>query len=130
VASNCFAQGVKISGLSGALDEVVAAAPGLLLPIAGTLTTALAFISGSGLGATSGLFSLFIEPALAHGFDLRKIAAVTALGAEAGRTMSPVSAVTLMSARLTGEEPFALVRRVALPIVCGLGAALACAAFS
>jgi hypothetical protein len=38
--------------------------------------------------------------------------------------------VTLLSARLTGEEPFTLVRRVAPPLLCGLGAALVWAALS
>jgi hypothetical protein len=33
--------------------------------------------------------------------------------------MSPVAAVVLMSASLTGTEPLALVRRVALPLLAG-----------
>jgi DcuC family C4-dicarboxylate transporter len=42
------------------------------------------------------------------------------IAAAAGRTMSPVAAVTLMSASLTGTNPLTLVRRVTVPLLLGL----------
>ena len=45
---------------------------------------------------------------------------VVALAAAAGRTMSPVAAVVLMCASLTGASPVALARRVAPPLLVGI----------
>jgi C4-dicarboxylate transporter, DcuC family len=42
------------------------------------------------------------------------------LGAAAGRTMSPVAAVVLMSAKLTGTDSFRLAKRVAGPLLVSL----------
>jgi DcuC family C4-dicarboxylate transporter len=53
-----------------------------------------------------------------------QVGAVVSLSAAAGRTMSPVAAVTLMCAALTGTDPLALVRRVALPLLAGILAVL------
>ena len=41
-------------------------------------------------------------------------------GSAAGRTMSPVAAVTLMCATLTGTNPFTLAKRVAVPLLVGV----------
>ena len=74
---------------------------------------AFAFLCGSGIAATKGLFDVFAESAVQHGFEPLEVGAVMAICADAGRTMSPVAAVTLMCARLTGTEPLELVKRVA-----------------
>ena len=42
------------------------------------------------------------------------------LGSAAGRTMSPVAAVTLMCGLLTGTNPFTLAKRVAVPLLVGV----------
>jgi DcuC family C4-dicarboxylate transporter len=42
------------------------------------------------------------------------------LGSAAGRTLSPVAAVTLMCAKLTDTTPFGLMARVALPLIGGI----------
>jgi DcuC family C4-dicarboxylate transporter len=45
---------------------------------------------------------------------------MVSLGSAAGRTMSPVAAVTLMCATLTGTNPFTLAKRVAVPLLVGI----------
>ena len=45
---------------------------------------------------------------------------MVSLGAAAGRTMSPVAAVALMAAKLTGTNRFQLARRVAGPLLVSL----------
>jgi DcuC family C4-dicarboxylate transporter len=45
---------------------------------------------------------------------------MVSLGSAAGRTMSPVSAVALMCATLTGTNPFTLAKRVAIPLLIGI----------
>jgi DcuC family C4-dicarboxylate transporter len=49
---------------------------------------------------------------------------VVSIGAAAGRTMSPVAAVTLMCAALTESNPFQVIRRVAWPLLAGMAVVL------
>lgn len=119
-----FSDGVMLVGLGKLIQEGVTWMPHLLVPVAGYLTMAFAFLCGSGIAATKGLFDVFAESAVRHGFDPLEVGAVMAICADAGRTMSPVAAVTLMCARLTGTQPLDLVRRVALPLVAGVSAAI------
>jgi DcuC family C4-dicarboxylate transporter len=46
------------------------------------------------------------------------------MSAAAGRTMSPVAAVALMSAKLTGTSSFVLAKRVAGPLLISLALVL------
>jgi DcuC family C4-dicarboxylate transporter len=54
------------------------------------------------------------------GLDPMQVGAVVSLAAAAGRTLSPVAAVTLMCAQLTRTNPLELVRRVAVPLLAGM----------
>ncbi|MBL9124214.1 MAG: C4-dicarboxylate transporter DcuC [Planctomycetaceae bacterium] len=120
----CFSEGVLQVGIGKLIQHGVTLMPQLLLPVAGYLTMAFAVLCGSGIAATKGLFDVFAASALQHGFDPLEVGAVMAICADAGRTMSPVAAVTLMCARLTGTEPLELVKRVAPPLVAGVSAAI------
>lgn len=122
VAASCFGEGIKVIGLAGLLGELLRVAPGLLLPLAGLLPLAFAVLCGSGMAATQSLFGFFAGPALAAGADPLRVGAVVSLAAAAGRTMSPVSAVSLMCAELTRTQPLQLAKRVALPLLCGVTA--------
>jgi DcuC family C4-dicarboxylate transporter len=57
---------------------------------------------------------------VALGLDAVDVGALVSLGSAAGRTMSPVAAVTLMCATLTATNPFTLAKRVALPLLTGM----------
>jgi DcuC family C4-dicarboxylate transporter len=83
-----------------------------------------AVLCGSGMAATQSLYGFFVDPARELGADPLRVGAVMALAAAAGRTMSPVAAVTLMCASLSGAEPLTLARRVAGPLAAGIGAVL------
>lgn len=128
VAATCFAEGVKRIGVGALIGGFASATPGLLLPAAGFFPLLFAAICGSGFAATQGLFEFFVAPALAQGIDPAYVGSVVSLGAAAGRTMSPVAAVTLMCAKLTNTSPADLVRRVALPLLAGMIAAVLLAA--
>ena len=91
--------------------------PGLLLPVAGFVPLAFAALSGSGMAATQSLYTFFVDPATQLGADPKEVGAVVSISAAAGRTMSPVAAVALMSAKLTGTNSFQLARRVAVPLL-------------
>ena len=69
------------------------------------------------MATTQGLFPFFAKPALLLGVDPTHVGAVVSLAAAAGRTASPVAAVTLMCARMTGTKPLDLVKQVAIPVL-------------
>ncbi len=128
VAAACFGKGVEGIGVKEALGRAVGARPALLVPTAGLLPLGFAAVCGSGMATTQALFGFFVEPAQGAGIDPLLVGSVVAIVASAGRTMSPVAAVVLMSASMTGSEPFALVRRVVVPLLCGVAAVLVTAA--
>jgi DcuC family C4-dicarboxylate transporter len=128
VAATCFGKGVEGIGVKELLGRVIGARPGLLLPAAGLLPLGFAVVCGSGMATTQALFGFFVDPAQAAGTDPLLVGALVAVVASAGRTMSPVAAIVLMSATMTGSDPLALVRRVAVPLLCGVAAVLVAAA--
>jgi DcuC family C4-dicarboxylate transporter len=125
VTASCFGTAVVQVGLAAELEKMVRAAPGLLVPLAGSIPLAFAALSGSGMAATQSLYALFVPSAEALGLDRLDLGAVVATGAAAGRTMSPVAAVTLMCASMTSSSPFALAKRVALPLLASWSAVVA-----
>lgn len=120
VAAACFAEGVKLIGIGDLIGALIRAVPALLVPAAGLCPWALATVSGSGMAATQGTFAFFAAPALAQNIDPAYIGSIVSLSAAAGRTMSPVAAVVLMAAKMTGTDPIDLVKRVAPPLLIGL----------
>lgn len=122
VAAGCFAKGVEVVGLAEPLQTAIAGVPRLLMPLAALFPMGFAWVSGSGMASTEGLFRFYHEPATALEVDPVRVGAVVSLAAAAGRTLSPVAAVVLMAASLTGAKPMAMVRRMAVPLVVGIAA--------
>jgi C4-dicarboxylate transporter, DcuC family len=120
VMGACFAEGLKLCGLAAALDGFIRSTPALLVPLAAIVPWAFAFISGSGMASTQGLYGVFHDSAASVGYDKNEIGAVVSVASAAGRTMSPVAAVVLMCATLNNVKPFDIVKRVALPLLVGL----------
>jgi DcuC family C4-dicarboxylate transporter len=127
VTASCFGEGIRQTGLARLIGDLIEAHPPLLLPAGGALPLGFAVLCGSGMATTQSLFGFFAGPALRLGIDPAHVGAVVSLGAAAGRTMSPVAAVTLMCAALTGTSPLQLARRVALPLLLGVTAVVAAA---
>ena len=122
VTATCFGKAVEGAGLAAALGRLIADAPGLLQPLAAAVPLAFAALTGSGMASTQSLYGFFHGPALDHGHDPTAVGALVAAGSAAGRTMSPVAAVTLMCGTLTGTSPFTLAGRVAVPLLAGVAA--------
>lgn len=120
VTASCFAEGVKLIGIGVLIGHLANAVPGLLVPMAGFMPTAFAFVSGSGMASTQGLYEFFANPATKQGVDPLHIGSIVALGAAAGRTISPAAAVVLMCAKMTDTPPLELVKRNALPLIFGV----------
>jgi DcuC family C4-dicarboxylate transporter len=117
VTASCFGKGIQLIGLADLIKWLIVRLPTLLLVTAGTLPLGFAVLSGSGMASTQSLFGLFAGPAQELHIDPARVGAVVSLAAAAGRTMSPVAAVTLMCATLTATNPLALARRVAVPLL-------------
>jgi DcuC family C4-dicarboxylate transporter len=117
VAAQCFGKGVEYIGLAALLGDLIAGRSVLLIPMAGAFPMAFAWTCGSGMATTQSVFNFFVAPAHEAGIDPVHVGAVVSIAAAAGRTLSPVAAVTLMSASLTGTTPFHLTRRLALPLL-------------
>jgi len=120
VTATCFGKAIESAGLAVALGRGIAESPGLLQPLAALIPLAFAALSGSGMASTQSLYGFFFDPSLEHGHDPTAIGSLVALGSAAGRTMSPVAAVTLMCGTLTQTNPFTLARRVAGPLLLGV----------
>lgn len=120
VTASCFGAGIEQMGLARLIGVATEHVPALLLPSAGSLPMGFAWVSGSGMAATQSLFRFFTQPSAELGLNPVRVGAVVAIAAAAGRTMSPVAAVTLMSASLTNTNPLELCRRIAVPLVAGV----------
>jgi DcuC family C4-dicarboxylate transporter len=120
VTANCFGKAIDAAGLAQLLGQWIAASPHLMQPFAAFVPLGFAAICGSGMASTQSLYGFFYDPALALGLDPASVGAMVSLGSAAGRTMSPVSAVALMCATLTGTNSFILAKRVAVPLFSGI----------
>ncbi len=125
VAASCFGEGVKAIGLAALLGRALEAWPSFLVPSAIALPASFALLCGSGMATTQSLFGFFVEPARYLHHDLLHLGATVSLASAAGRTISPVAAVTLMCASMAEVNPFQLVRRLVVPVLAGLLALLA-----
>ena len=122
VTATCFGKAIESAGLAKLLGEFIQQSPGLIQPLAAFVPLSFASVSGSGMASTQSLYGFFHDPAIQLHVDPVSIGSLVSLGSAAGRTMSPVAAVTLMCAKLTSTNPFALAKRVALPLVVGIAA--------
>jgi C4-dicarboxylate transporter, DcuC family len=120
VIATCFGKSIEAAGLAQLLGRWIAATPQLMQPFAAFVPLVFASICGSGMASTQSLYGFFYDPAMALGLDPASVGAMVSLGSAAGRTMSPVSAVALMCATLTGTNPFTLAKRVAIPLLIGI----------
>ena len=124
VTANCFGKAIDQSGLSAVLGDLIRDNPGWLTPLAAAVPCGFAAVSGSGMASTQSLYGFFHAPAEAVGQHPAAVGAVVSVASAAGRTMSPAAAVVLMCGTLTGVRPFAVVRRVAGPLLLGLATAV------
>ena len=120
VIASCFGKAIEAAGLARTLGALIERVPHLMQPLAALVPLGFAAVCGSGMASTQSLYGFFHGPALALGLDPVSVGAMVSLGSAAGRTMSPVAAVTLMCATLTGANPFTLAKRVAGPLFAGI----------
>jgi DcuC family C4-dicarboxylate transporter len=123
IAAKCFGDAVARVGLGAVLGGLIERMPVLLWPLAALLPMGFSWVCGSGMASAESLYRFYDAPAIAQDADPLRVGALISLGAATGRTLSPVAAVVLMAATLSGASPLAIVRRNALPLILGLTAA-------
>ena len=127
VVASTFAVGVELSGLIGLLIDGLRAWPKSALVVAPVASWFLAFVAGTGIAPAVSIMEFFVPQSASLGLDPIRLGAVTSLAAHFGRTMSPAAAVVMIAARLSEASPWALIRRVAGPLLIGLAVLIAMA---
>jgi DcuC family C4-dicarboxylate transporter len=76
-------------------------------------------VAGTGIAPAIAIMEFFVPVAGTLGIDPVRLGTLSAMGAHFGRTMSPVAAVVIMSARLSDTNAWDLIRLVAGPLLAG-----------
>ncbi|CAH2763450.1 C4-dicarboxylate transporter DcuC [Erysipelothrix amsterdamensis] len=122
VAASTFVNGLKAIGLITQLQTVMQTtqASGFVLPLILVLFTALiVLLSGSGMALFYAMVPLMVPLAAAAGISPFAVTVPMGLAGNLLRAVSPVSAVVMIVAGTTKEEPFDIVKRTSVPMIVG-----------
>lgn len=122
VAASTFVNGLKAIGLISQLQTVMQTtqASGFVLPLILVLFTALiVLLSGSGMALFYAMVPLMVPLAAAAGISPFAVTVPMGLAGNLLRAVSPVSAVVMIVAGTTKEEPFDIVKRTSVPMIAG-----------
>jgi DcuC family C4-dicarboxylate transporter len=119
VTASTFAEGIRLSGLIDIVTKALVAWPGAAMIVAMAAPWSLAFVAGTGIAPAIAIMEFFVPVAGTLGIDPVRLGTLSAMGAHFGRTMSPVAAVVIMSARLSDTNAWDLIRLVAGPLLAG-----------
>jgi DcuC family C4-dicarboxylate transporter len=105
------------TGLTDSLVQLVSGTGAGGKIASGVFPGALGVISGSGIGP-SVAFAKAVLPPLKDNLPLAlDLGSLAAIAASFGRTMSPVAAVVIFSATLTGVSTWKVIRRIAPALI-------------
>ena len=127
IVATIFTEGIKANGLIEILTNALAHRPiaaklaSLILPFT------LAGMTGSGSAPAIAVMNVLVPIAAKINLDAIGLGALIAVAAQLGRTMSPVAAVVVMCATLSGQPPLNLVKYVTIPLLSGFVALLVAA---
>lgn len=125
VSATIFVVGLQSIGLINALKSAMlginGSGMGFVLPLILVLLSALIVIlSGSGTSLFFALVPLMAPLAEAAGISVLAISIPMGLAGNLLRAVSPVSAVVMIVAGTTKNEPMQIVRRTAIPMIAGV----------
>ncbi len=119
ITASCFIEALRQSQVMEVLVKSIAGGGAVAYVSTALSTMGLAFVSGSGT-APSISFSKAVLPGLVQqGMALQQIVdlgCLGSIGATFGRTMSPVAAIVLFAATLSGTQSRDIVKQLALPL--------------
>lgn len=119
VVATVFTEGIKACGLIEQMIAVLSGQPLLAVLASILLPWGMATISGTGIAPAVAVMQALVPAASKMHLDPVHLGTLTAMAAHFGRTMSPVAAVVILSGKLSGTEPMALVKRVAPALLAG-----------
>lgn len=122
VAASTFVNGLKAIGLISQLQTTMQTtqASGFVLPLILVLFTAvIVLLSGSGMALFYAMVPLMVPLADAAGISPFAVTVPMGLAGNLLRAVSPVSAVVIIVAGTTKEEPFDIVKRTSVPMIAG-----------
>jgi DcuC family C4-dicarboxylate transporter len=125
VTSSCFIAGLTATGMTDRLVQTVSGAGVGGKVAAGFFPGLIAVISGSGLGPSVAFAEAVLRPLSGNPPLALDLGSLAAIAGSFGRTMSPVAAVVIFSATLTGMSAWQLMRRLAPALLVGYLAVLA-----
>jgi len=123
VAATVFVAGLKGIGLISTLQTVMqgSSSSGFILPLILVLFTALIVIlSGSGTALFYSMVPLMYGLAVAAGISALAITVPMGLAGNLLRAVSPVSAVVVIVAGTTKQNPIDIVKRTSVPMISGV----------
>ena len=119
VAASTFAEGINRSGLIRVIVKGLVCWPTAALAVSTIAPWALAVVSGTGIPPAVSIMEFFVPAAKSMHVDPVRLGTLAAIGSHLGRTMSPASAVVVVSSKLAHVPRFSLIRQVALPLAIG-----------
>ncbi|NQW30976.1 MAG: C4-dicarboxylate transporter DcuC [Ignavibacteria bacterium] len=131
LAAACFIAGLEALGAIKETSALLVNYPALAVALSPLLTWILAIICGSGT-APSVSFSASMLPEIARtnvGGAIQ-LGTTAAIGANIGRTMSPVSAILLFTSTLANVATTEIIKLVSIPLVSALLAVILYSVFS
>lgn len=123
VAASMLVEGLKAIGIIDALVDSVKHIDGvgsiLMFFFSGTAAL-IGFISGSGLAVFYSFINIIPEITEKVGVNSVAVALPMQLTANLIRSMSPVAAVIIVIASITGSNPIEIIKRTSVPIISGI----------
>lgn len=122
VAASVFVKGLQSIGLIKQLETIMQTtqASGFVLPLILVLFTAvIVLLSGSGLALFYAMIPLMVPLAAAAGISPYLVTVPMGLAGNLLRAVSPVSAVVMIVAGSTKQNPIDIVKRTAAPMILG-----------
>lgn len=122
LAATCFIAGLNAVGFIKTVTALFLGSSSIATLASPTITWLLAMLSGSGTAPAVAFAQAVLPSFVQHGQTAFAVTlgVFAGIGASAGRTMSPVSAVMFFVSDLSATEPKTLIQTVALPIVAAL----------
>ncbi|MGN5178279.1 C4-dicarboxylate transporter DcuC [Aeromonas veronii] len=123
VAASMLVEGLKAIGIIDTLVDSVKHIDGvgsiLMFFFSGTAAL-IGFISGSGLAVFYSFINIIPEITEKVGVNSVAVALPMQLTANLIRSMSPVAAVIIVIASITGSNPIEIIKRTSVPIISGI----------
>jgi DcuC family C4-dicarboxylate transporter len=119
VLATVFMESVKANNVIESITGRLAGRPGAALLSAMLIPLGMAAVCGSGIAPAIATMKALLPSAEVLHLDAARLGGLISVSAQLGRTMSPVAAVAIMSATLSGTSQVELVKRTAPALLTG-----------